>query len=276
MVRRNWVLSAALVLLAPLALAVGSPPAQSELPADVKTILDKVDVALYNARKAGLKDVSFTLDMPILQQMMQSMGVTEGIKIYWKAPDLIKVDFPEQMAMMMGGKEGANKQMGSLGKVMAGETYSDRLKGYTAKLEKDGELDKITATTTDTTKDNSEQVLWVDAIGRVVKMRSTPTKPNPMMQGPVEQAVEYRKEGDQYLPVEMKGEKTGSVKFVYAQVNGFWLPAKMTVESPLNPMGTMEMNFKDVKANSGLEDSMFKSGEGADKTKPKDPVQKQG
>jgi outer membrane lipoprotein-sorting protein len=255
--RVAWVFAACVSVVLP-AWAQEAKPAAPALPADVKAVLDKVDQTVYNAKGAGLNDLSFSMVIPMFAQM----GVTDPIKIYWKKPDLSKVEVPDALAQFMGGQEAVSKQMGKNAQRLAGDAYSSRLEGYSTKLEKDGDLQKIVATTNDKDKDASEITLWVDSNNLVVKMSQKLTQANAMGIGEVEQSIKYEKKGDRYVPQEMQSPQAGTTKFEYEQVNGFWFPKKVTQQPPGNP-NPVEIEFKDVKVNSGLDDAFFKKSDKA-------------
>ncbi|MBI3847406.1 MAG: hypothetical protein HY292_22470 [Planctomycetes bacterium] len=269
MMRHSWVFSACVTIAAPTAWAQEAKPAApaaAPLPADVKALLEKVDKTIYNAQGAGMKDLSYSMVLPMLAQM----GINDPIKVYWKAPDKAKVELPDALAQMMGGSEMADMQKKQMQKkaLITGDSYASQLDGYSATLEKDGELSKITATTTDTTKGTTQTILWIDSNNLVVKTHQKLNQTNPMMPAELEQTITYRKEGDRYLPIELKSGEQGSAKFEYAQVNGFWFPSKLTQESAQSPMGPMQIEFKDVKVNSGIDDSFFKNDKPAASTPP--------
>jgi hypothetical protein len=257
----RWSLPVALALGAPAANAQEPTPPKTDLPQEVRTLLDQVDANVYSAKAAGLKDLSYAMAHPMMPG---------PIRVYWKTPNLVKVQFPEELEESVPPE--MKKQLAASGGRMAGERLVDLLAGYTVKHEMEGELHKLTATTSDPEKDFLEMVLWIDRTPLVAKRQMKLNRP---MQGmsQVEESIKYRKVGDKYLRSEVKSTPDTTATFEYEQVGGYWFPSKMVVTSPMNPMGSMTIEFEEVKVDTGIPASFFEStGEGGSKPEKKTPM----
>jgi hypothetical protein len=240
------------VLVASLAFSIGATAVPALADPSAQEILAKVAKKQYLAKTSGLKSISFDIDSP----MFAMMGGEMGVHYVWKAPDKEKctmtgADNPMIPKAMM------EKQMGRLGRLCVGQSFAEEYDGFEMTAEKDGDLFKVSGTSTDETKDAKAFVLWVNSDYIPVKQETTARKAQ--MGQPPTQTMEYKtaatEDGKYYLAeFTQPGGMGGGAKLNWEKVNGILILTSMAMNSP---MGEMKMSFINMKVNEPIDDSVF-------------------
>lgn len=256
-------------LAAALSLGAAHAFAEDPLPTP-QSVVQKVQDNTYFPKASGMKDITVSID----NSMLAMLGGDVLIQYMWKSPDkeVIVVKGLEDNPMVPpDAVEQMKKQFKQVGRMCVGEGIQDRLKGYDLSIAKDGENLVVTGKTADPEQMYSELSFWVSAEHVIVKQKGKLTTPR---QGQTESEQTYvlaKKDGKSYAVGSTQPDGTKAT-IEWADVSGIFMPIKMTIDSPRNPMGPMSLEFKDVKVNSGLDDAVFAAAPAppAPATKPAD------
>lgn len=226
---------------------LGSVSAVAHATPTGEEVLKKLAENQYLPKSAGLKNITFKIDSPMLA-MMGGMS----IQYYWKAPDkevckITGLDNP------MVPKDMMEKQMVSLGRLVVGQSFQEEYKDYTLKVEMDGENFKLTGTNTKEDAPASEFNLWVSA--GYVPLRQTIKVANPQPMQPPTQSMTYKTamHGDKYYVTEID-QGMGAMVMTWEEVSKILLPTSIKVPTP---MGDQKMSFTEMKINGEISDEVF-------------------
>jgi hypothetical protein len=256
------------LVVAPFATAqddAASAVAKKEFPPEVAKLLAKVQPQVYSPYTEGLKGISFEIYMP----MMEAMGMGNVKFLYaWKSGEPEQSTFkiegelpsPDMKEMMQGQMESQAK---SLADLMIVKPYLDKYKGHDVSLTQDGDLQKLSVTALTKDAGFKRQVLWIDK--QFLPVKAETEMENPMMGQTVTETstFNYEMKGNRRVIKSISAEASmgnQEIKFEYADVGAYTLLSKMTIESPMNPMGPMTIEFRNVAVDENLDDSLF-SGE---------------
>lgn len=236
--------------------------AQASYPPEVEALLKKVEPQLYSPYREGLKDVSFEIYMP----MMEMMGLKDVKFLYaWKAGNPEKTSFriegelpqPEMRDMMKGQMESQAK---SLADLILVKPYLEKFKGHDITLEKEGDFNKVVVIAKNDDLGFKKQVLWIDA--QNLPSKAETEMENPMMGGTMTETstFAYEMKGDRRVIKGISAETSmgkQEIKFEYQDVGKYTMLSKMTIESPMNPMGPMTIEFRNLQVDQNPDDSNF-------------------
>lgn len=225
-------------------------------PAAMK-LIERYDSVRLIPRVEGLKDLQFTARLPI--------GLDLAVR--WKAPDklaadlVVPADAPEdrvrQLTVMAAQKRAEARPMAApMLPMFLGEVYAETIKDDEVSLAAPNQV-KVVAKSPASRARFKEQLLTFDDRGLIKSAEVTAPTGATSKQEPV--FVEMNKKFVYQGVKTTMGKIESSVAFEYAPAGDFVLVKKATMsakgQGPAQPPQTLE--FRDVKANAGIDDKAF-------------------
>jgi hypothetical protein len=262
---RVWILALTAVA-ATAAFGQNPQPGQdkpSQDPAAMK-LIERFDSIRLVPRAEGLKDLQFTARLPI--------GIDLAVK--WKAPDKLAADLvvpadapadrAKQLTVMASQKRGEARQMAApMIPMFLGEIFAETVKDDEVSLVGPNQV-KVVAKSPASRAQFKEQLLTFDDRGLIKSADVTAPTGASSKQEPT--FVEVNKKFAYQSVKTTIGKSESSVTFEYAPADGLVLVRKATMSAkgagPATPPQVLE--FRDVKANAGIDDQVFEE-------KPADP-----
>jgi hypothetical protein len=231
------------------------PAAPARPPQDPKALamLEKLDSLVYSPRAAGLKDLEFTVKLPVGFHLL----------LRWKAPNLLRADLvvppdapaqiKKQLELSKANFEAeARKSAPSFAVTQLGEVLRDKHNGDEISLVAPNEV-KIVARSEASKAAFKEQTLTFNEQGLVTRARMT--APNGL-----ENVIEptFIEKDGKHVYQSLKttiGKQETVAAYEYVNAGTFLMVKKITVTAKGSPPQALE--FDGFKANAGIADEVF-------------------
>lgn len=231
---------------------------------DVIEFLRKADEKNYYPQHNGVQSLSADVEFSSTPEMPDLEDIS--IKTYFKMPDkrATKIDgLPDDPSY-----KDFRELIESTCKMLVPETLDEQLKEYDFKMEKDGELVKVTQTPkpgTEAAKDYAELITWYSE--ELLPVRSTVEDPD----GQTYDITDFKfkeRNGKYFLrsvSASTETETYGTIRarllFFYKNIEGVWLLSKVKRKIVYEDCGGTEIEFifefKNYELNVQIDDEIF-------------------
>lgn len=231
---------------------------------NTEAILKAINEKYYHIKRAGLKDLTCTVQLSGLRDFIDTGKNQTPVQItfYWKFPDKKRVIVSCNPPFQLPDRERVEKDiLVHIGNTIVSRELQEILKDTHISLEKEGNLTKLTATLPDTSEIR-QYTLWIDDTYSIQKIHT--------VTGQGQQIVytfEYMKKDHKLLVSQIREhyEKFDRVIHLeYTKTSGYWLISKIQTtlfDHTGKPMkqehNTSSIQFSNYKLNTGISDHVF-------------------